>query len=298
MVISGLDQERQVIRILLTTLAAVAALAQPKPELMWPGGAPNAIGGEDADQPALTAYLAPKDKAVPTAVVVCPGGGYRNLAMDHEGRQIAEWLNGYGISAFVLKYRLGPRYRYPNQLLDVRRAVRMVRARAAQYGIAPDRIGVWGFSAGGHLTSMAGTQFEAAKPDAADPLDRPSSRPDFLVLCYPVISLKDPVAHKGSRQNLLGDAPDAAAVEAQSSETRVTAQTPPAFLFHTTDDQAVPVENALLFYGALRRHGVATEMHIYEHGRHGVGLAQTDPILSTWPRHLADWLRAHGWLNR
>jgi len=284
---------------MLSTVFAVALLAaEPQMILLWPGGAPGAVGNEDADRPTLTVYLPPADRAVPTGVVVCPGGGYAKLAMDHEGRQVAEWLNSLGVAAFVLKYRLAPRYRHPAPLEDAKRALRLVRSRAGEFRIAPDRIGVWGFSAGGHLASTLATHFDAGNPAAADPIERVSCRPDFAILAYPVISFASEYAHKGSRRNLLGDNPDPALVENLSNEKQVTAQTPPTFLFHTNEDQGVPAENSVLFYLALRRAGVPAELHIYERGRHGVGLAPDDPVLSSWPQRLADWLRVRGLLGR
>jgi len=218
--------------------------------------------------------------------------------MDHEGRQIAEWLNARGIAAFVLKYRLGPRYHHPAMLQDVQRAVRTVRARAGEFGVAPNRIGVWGFSAGGHLASTAGTHFDPGDAASGDPIERVSSRPDFLILAYPVITMDERYTHQGSRLNLLGENPDPKLVEDLSNDQRVTDQTPPAFLFHTSDDPAVPVENSVRFYEALRKAGVPAEMHIYEHGRHGLGLAQQDPALSTWPSLLENWLKSRGLLSK
>jgi acetyl esterase/lipase len=238
----------------------------------------------------------PKGSGSGAAIVICPGGGYQNLSMDKEGYAVAKWLNSLGVSAFVLKYRLGPRYHHPIELGDAQRAIRMVRSRAAEYGLQADRIGIMGFSAGGHLASTAGTHFDAGNASAADPLDRPGSRPDFMVLCYPVISF-GPFAHVGSRRNLLGDNPDPKLVENLSNELQVTKDTPPTFLFHTTTDSTVPVENSVMFYSALRKAGVPAELHIYERGPHGVGLATTDPVLSTWPARLADWLRIHGWVT-
>jgi acetyl esterase/lipase len=284
---------------MLSMAFALALLAnEPQTIVLWPGGAPGAVGNEDADRPTLTVYLPPAERAVPTGVVVCPGGGYAKLAMDHEGRQVAEWLNSLGVAAFVLKYRLGPRYRHPAPLEDAKRALRLVRSRASEFRIAPDRIGVWGFSAGGHLASTLATHFDAGNPAAADPIERVSCRPDFAILAYPVISFASEYAHKGSRRNLLGDNPDPALVENLSNEKQVTAQTPPTFLFHTNEDQGVPAENSVLFYLALRRAGVPAELHIYERGRHGVGLAPDDPVLSSWPQRLADWLRVRGLLGR
>jgi acetyl esterase/lipase len=284
---------------MLSMAFALALLAaEPQTIVLWPEGAPGAVGNEDADRPTLTVYLPPAERAVPTGVVVCPGGGYAKLAMDHEGRQVAEWLNSLGVAAFVLKYRLGPRYRHPAPLEDAKRALRLVRSRASEFRIAPDRIGVWGFSAGGHLASTLATHFDAGNPAAADPIERVSCRPDFAILAYPVISFASEYAHKGSRRNLLGDNPDPALVENLSNEKQVTAQTPPTFLFHTNEDQGVPAENSVLFYLALRRAGVPAELHIYERGRHGVGLAPDDPVLSSWPQRLADWLRVRGLLGR
>ena len=209
-------------------------------ELLWSGNAPGAVGTDDADKPSLTVYPAPETSAIRTAVIVFPGGGYGTLAMDHEGDQIARWLNSLGIQAFVLQYRIAPRYHYPAPLLDAQRAIRLVRAHAADYRISPGRIGIWGFSAGGHLASTAGTHFDAGDAHAADPIDRASSRPDFMILAYPVISFTTPYTHAGSMHNLLGDNPDPNLVPSLSNETQVTAQTPPTFLFHTNEDNGVP----------------------------------------------------------
>jgi acetyl esterase/lipase len=282
-------------------LSLGAGLAQPpanlpKADLLWPGGAPESQGIEDIDKPSLAPYLVPAGRGTGTAVIVCPGGAYGHLAMDHEGDQVAKWLNSLGVSAFVLKYRLGPKYHHPVELWDAQRAIRIVRSKAAEYRLSPDRIGIMGFSAGGHLASTAGTHFDAVDPANSDPIDRLSSRPDFLVLCYPVISFGE-FAHQGSRRNLLGDNPDPKLVASLSNETQVTARTPPTFLFHTTNDATVPVENSVMFYVALRKAGVPAELHIYERGPHGVGLAPTDEVLSTWPARLADWLRVRGLLN-
>ena len=281
---------------LLATAALAQPAATPKPEPLWPGGAPGAQGTEEVDKPTLAAYLMPAGRGTGTAVIVCPGGGYQNLSMDKEGDQIAKFLNSVGVTAFVLKYRLGPKYHHPIELGDAQRAIRTVRAKAAEYRVMPDRVGIMGFSAGGHLAATAGTHFETVNPIADDPIDRLSSRPDFLILCYPVISFQNYV-HQGSKRNLLGDNADSKLVENLSNDTQVTAQTPPTFLFHTNADTGVPPENSMLFYMALRKAGVPAEIHIYERGPHGVGLAQTDQALSTWPSRLADWLRVRGLLN-
>ena len=282
---------------LFQLIFATALLAQNRTELLYPKGAPGAAGTDEVDKPSLTYYVVDAAQSSGTAVIVCPGGGYRNLAMDHEGRQIAEWLNKQGISAFVLKYRLGPRYHHPAMLQDAQRAIRMVRAEAAKMGIAPNRIGIWGFSAGGHLASTASTHFDSGNASASDPIERMSSRPDFAILAYPVISLTTPYTHKGSKTNLLGDNPDPKLVESLSNELQVTSQTPPTFLFHTNEDTGVPPENSVLYYLALRKAGVPAEMHIYEPGRHGVGLAPTHPVLSSWGGRLADWFKTRGLLK-
>lgn len=283
-----------VITLWLSSLTAGAPA--PKVELLWPGGAPGALGNEDADRPSLTIYLPPAN-GVQSGVVVCPGGGYGMLAMDHEGKQIADWLNARGVAAFVLRYRLGPRYHHPIELGDAQRALRFVRYHAAEYGVAADKIGIWGFSAGGHLASTTGTHFDSGNPGTEEAIDRLSSRPDFMILAYPVISFTTPYVHRGSMRNLLGDNPDPQLVASLSNETQVTTQTPPTFLFHTTTDPSVPVENSVLFYLALRKAGVAAEMHIYEQGPHGVGLDLFDPILSAWSRQLERWMRLHGWVK-
>jgi enterochelin esterase family protein len=269
-----------------------------KVEPLWPKGAPEAVGNEPADQPTLTFYPAPPSTANGTAVIICPGGGYGFLAVDHEGRQPAEWLNEHGVSAFVLRYRIAPRYHHPAPLQDAQRAVRLVRANAAKWHINPERIGIWGFSAGGHLASTAATHFDDGKPNGPDDVERVGCRPDFLILCYPVVSMNAPPTHGGSRHNLIGDHPDQQLVDLLSNEKQVTSRTPPTFIFQTDEDKAVPAENCVAFYLALRKHGVPAEMHIYEKGQHGVGLAPRDPVLSTWPARLADWLRGRRLLNR
>jgi acetyl esterase/lipase len=253
-------------------------------ELLWKDGAPGALGAEEVDKPTITIYL-PKSNALPTGVVVCPGGGYQHLAIDHEGDQIAKWLNSLGIAAFVVKYRLGPRYHHPAMIDDAHQAIRIVRSRAREFGIAPDRIGIWGFSAGGHLASTAATHFT------------PETRPDFAILTYPVIALNTEYAHLGSLRNLLGDKPDPTLLASLSNETQVTKDTPPVFLVHASDDKVVPPENSILFYLALRKAGVPVEMHIYERGGHGFGLGQFDAALDSWPGRLADWLRLRGFLR-
>ena len=277
----------------------VTAQNRPQPEtvLLWPNGAPGAVENEEVDRPTLTLYPASGEHTTSTAVVVCPGGGYAMLADDHEGVQFARWFNSIGISAFVLKYRLGHRYRHPAPLQDVHRAIRYVRTHADQWGVAPDRIGVIGFSAGGHLASTAGTHFEGARPDSSDPLERVTTRPDFMILVYPVISFTTEYTHQGSRNRLLGEDPNPELVELLSNEDQVTSDTPPTFLVHADDDRGVPPENSILFYLALRKAGVPAEMHIYREGGHGFGLAYQRAILNEWPSQLRNWLLGMGLLK-
>ncbi len=271
---------------------------EPRTIPLWEGEAPGAQGNEDADKPSITIYAAYGRDLPGTAVIICPGGGYSALAMNHEGRQVANWFNALGVTAFVLKYRLGPRYRHPIELGDAQRAIRLVRARARDFGISPERVGMMGFSAGGHLASTAGTHFDRGRPAVSDAIERQSSRPDFLILGYPVISFTAPYTHKGSARNLLGDHPTQGLLEDLSNELHVTAETPPTFLFHTSADTAVPAENSIAFYLALHKAGVPAEMHIFESGPHGVGLDLRDAALGEWPALLANWLRLRGLLAR
>ncbi|HEV2296624.1 MAG TPA: alpha/beta hydrolase [Tepidisphaeraceae bacterium] len=260
---------------------------QPTSQPLYPHGAPGAIGREPKDVPTLTPYAARNPDG--SAMLIFPGGGYGNLA-HHEGEPVARWLASLGITSFVVHYRLGPRYRHPAMLHDAAHAVRTVRALAREWRVDNKRIGVLGFSAGGHLAATISTQFDAGDPSSPDPIAKVSSRPDLSVLCYPVITMSGVSAHTGSRQRLLGDNPPQELIDQMSAEKQVTERTPPAFIFHTADDPGVPVENALLYASALRSHKVPFELHIYEHGRHGVGLASDDPILRTWTERCAAWL--------
>ena len=272
--------------------------AEPQKILLWNNAAPGAQGTADADIPTLTLYLPFGDSKIPrTAVIVAPGGGYGWLASNHEGRQEADWLNSLGVTAFVLKYRLGPKYHHPIELGDAQRAIRLVRSRAQEFGIDPNHIGMMGFSAGGHLTSSAGTHFDSGNPSATDPIDRASSRPDFLVLIYAVISFTAPYSHVGSSKNLLGDNPDPKLLKELSSEQQVTKQTPPTFLVSTNQDETVPSENSVEMYLALRHAGVPAELHVFEKGPHGFGLDFQDPVLGQWPLLLANWMRSRGLLD-
>ncbi|MCZ8517704.1 alpha/beta hydrolase [Paenibacillus filicis] len=256
--------------------------------LLWPEGTPGALGQTEEDKPTLVPYLV-EGGGPRAAVIVCPGGGYARRAA-HEGEPVARWLNGLGISAFVVHYRVAP-YRHPQPWMDAQRAIRTVRHNAEAWNIDPSRVGLLGFSAGGHLASTAGTQFDYGK-EAADPIERLSSRPDLLILCYPVISLTE-MAHTGSRDNLLGENAEQEQAKQLSGELLVTEQTPPAFIWHTADDASVPVENALMFAAALRKKQVPFELHVYESGRHGLGLAEEHPA-GAWTEACAAWLTQRG----
>ncbi len=277
----------------LIVLFAVAALAVPPKEefRLWQGPVPGAKGKDPRDIPTLTPHW--PGKATGAAMVILPGGGYGGLA-NHEGAVYAQWLSGQGMTCFVLKYRLGSAgYRHPVMLHDVARAIRTVRANSKAWGIDPARIGVMGSSAGGHLASTIVVHFDGGNPKATDPVDRVSSRPDLGVLCYPVISMGK-FTHAGSRRNLLGNKPAPELIKLLSNELQVKPNSPPCFIFHTWEDQAVKVENALLFGTALRRQGVVVDLHIYEKGRHGIGLGSRELDLAKlhpWTRDLQFWLR-------
>lgn len=268
-------------------VCSMSALAQES-FAIWPNGAPGALGSDLKDVPTLTVFLA-KEGATGAAIVVLPGGGYGGLA-EHEGRAYAEWFNTLGIHAFVLKYRLGSAgYRHPRMLEDAARAVRTVRARAADWSVDPKRVGIIGSSAGGHLASTLLTHFDAGNSNGSDLVEKESSRPDLGILCYAVITMGK-FTHEGSKKNLLGPDPSAELVKYLSNELQVTKETPPTFLWHTVEDLAVPVENSLLFADALRKNGVSFDLHIYEKGRHGIGLANGHP----WTKDCAFFLKSRG----
>lgn len=265
------------------------------PIRLYAGDAPGALGQRPQDIPTLTPFPADPAKKTGATMLILPGGGYGNLA-EHEGTGYAEWFAARGITAYVLKYRLGSNgYRHPVMLNDAARALRMVRSFAKRDGLDPARIGVIGSSAGGHLASTLATHFDPAHPhgptlDAADPVDRESSRPDLAILCYPVISLGE-FAHAGSRRNLLGDQPSPELVQALSNELQVTKDTPPTFVWHTVEDKTVAVENALLFASACRRAGVPFSLHIYEKGAHGLGFGSTTRLAPPWGDQLLHWFK-------
>lgn len=293
--------------LLLTNFPSHAQQILP----LWPAGQiPNAKASAEPElydtsdvvhvgrvkRPDIAVYLPPGRVATGQAVVVCPGGGYVRLAYTWEGVEIAKWLNSHGIAAIVLKYRLPepgsnvtPRL---SPLLDAQRAIRLVRHHAKAWNIDPDKVGVMGFSAGGHLASTLGTHFDAQDAPPRDSIDRLSARPDFMILMYPVITMSEGYMHSGSRNRLIGENPPADLATYYSTDTQVTARTPPTILFHAGDDQAVPVENSLSFYRALVKHGVPAELHVYPTGGHGFGLAIGKGHLETWPDRCVEWLRS------
>lgn len=293
--------KKQITRSLrLATLilaSGTAVLAEPVPQLLWPDGAPDSNGLHGPEKagncignisiPTVTVYPAPEGKATGAAVVVMPGGGYGVVCVGSEGNPVVGELNERGITAVLLKYRL-PNQNHAIPANDARRAIRMTRAKAAEWGIDPERVGVWGFSAGGHLASTVATVFDAGDAEHKDPIERMSSRPDFAILFYPVISMKDGIAHQGSRRNLIGDAD---LVERYSNELQVTAETPPCFLLHSTDDRTVAVENSLRFYQSLVAHKVPAACLIYEEGGHGPGAFINNP---SWEGALDGWLKKRG----
>jgi len=292
-------------RILLSTLALLAGaslMAAPLPPVpLWPNGAPGALGTGDNDIPTLTAFLPDPDKATGAAIVICPGGGYGGLA-PHEGQGYAEWLADNGVAGIVLKYRLGSHgYRHPAMLNDAARAVRLTRSKAAEWKIDPKRIGIMGSSAGGHLASTLLTHFDAGKPDDADPVEHESSRPDLGILCYAVITM-GPNTHGGSRQNLLGSNPSPELIDLLSNEKQVTPQTPPCFIWHTWEDNAVKVDNSLAFAEALIKNRVPCDLHVFEKGPHGIGLSQGKNGVPAgevhpWAKDLLYWLRIRNFVK-
>jgi len=294
----------------LGALATTGTAQEPKTFPLWPEGAPGALGTETGnensagDVPTLTVYRPAPGKANGAALVVCPGGGYGFLATEHEGKDVAAWAQSLGMTAFVLKYRLGPRYQHPRMLEDAQRAIRTVRARASEWELDPKRVAILGFSAGGHLASTAATHFDAGKPDASDPIDRQSCRPDLAILVYPVIALATPYGHSGSLKNLLGPSPSKELVENLSNERQVTKDTPPTFLAHTDADKGVPAENSILFALALRKAKVPVELHLFEKGQHGLGLGTgwtgkiaPDAAFQAWPKLCATWLNRQGFFT-
>ncbi|GAB2840334.1 hypothetical protein GCM10027277_04100 [Pseudoduganella ginsengisoli] len=289
--------------MLMTSLNPAAGAAVP----LWPEGVPNAkpqLGAEYVNDglvanvsiPTLTMVAPAAGKANGTAAIICPGGGYARVAVEKEGMRYAQWLAGLGVTSFVLKYRMAE-FGHPAPLQDVLRAIRMVRARAAEYNVDPHRIGVVGSSAGGHLAASAGTLFDHPEGRTGAPLDNVAARPDFMILLYPVITMEGAAAHAGSRKALLGDKPSPELMRRMSLETRVTSATPPALLIHTQGDTGVPPDNSIAFYQALTRAKVPAELHIFEQGGHGVGMADGLGTTSAWPKRAEEWLRMRGLLG-
>lgn len=294
----------------LTLLCAVRLLGAETASpgiVLWPEGVPNLrsdIGPEQMEEgrvmhvttPTLRHRAPAAGTANGTAVILCPGGGYGSLSLDFEGTTYATWLSQLGVTTFVLKYRLRE-YGHPAPLQDVLRAVRLVRSRAAEFGINPERIGVMGSSAGGHLAASAGTLFDQADGRTGAALDAVSARPDFLILMYPVISMTSTATHAGSRTALLGAAPSPELLRLMSLELQVTTATPPTLLVHTQEDTAVPIENSILFFEALTRAGVPAEFYAFEHGPHGIGMNPGHGTTSNWPKRAEEWLSARGLLD-
>ncbi len=290
--------------LLLSCLSNIASAEAPKPvsEPLWPDGAPGVTANADGDVPQL--MITQVKSSTPTAaVVILPGGGYGGHAIGHEGYEFAEWFHSLGISSAICTYRMrgkgnnGQGYGHPAPMMDAQRAIQTLRSRAKELNIDPHRIGVIGFSAGGHLCSTVSTKFVDPDPNSQDPVMRVSSRPDFSILCYPVIGFDKPYTHRGSQRNLLGENPDPELVASLSNETQVSEQTPPTFLFHTQEDKAVPVENSVHYYLACKQNGVPAEMHIFAKGRHGVGLAKDLEGANQWPKLCAAWLTRLGMIN-
>lgn len=287
--------------------AGATRAAEPKTIELWPEGVPGLRAdatpekienarASNVHHPYFAVFPASADKAVGTAVIICPGGGYVRLSIENEGSLLAERLNAIGVTAFVLHYRM-QEYGNPAPLRDVLRAIRLVRSRAAEFGVKPNRIGVFGASAGGHVAASAATMFNDPEGKTGAELDAVSGRPDFAILLYPVITMKQPLTHLGSRQALLGANPTPELVDHLSAELRVTKETPPAFLVHTQEDRTVPVENSLMFFAALRAANVPAELHIWTKGGHGFGMRKDLGEASTWPDRCEEWMRANGWLT-
>lgn len=275
----------------LATFRGSAETLKPLP--LWPEGAPGALGTSSKDIPTITPFLAEGPNVSGAAMVVLPGGGY-GMHAPHEGKGYADWLVTNGISCFVVNYRLGSAgYRHPRMLEDAARAVRLVRSRAGEWNVDPKRVGIIGSSAGGHLASTLMTHFDRGNPDATDPVDKQSSRPDLGILCYPVITM-GPLTHGGSKKYLLGDNPSSELVENLSNELQVTKETPPCFIWHTWEDKAVKVENSLQFALALQKAGVPYDLHVYQKGAHGIGLGKNHP----WSSDCLFWLKAQGFLKQ
>lgn len=284
----------------LAALSLALFLLSPKPvtQYLWETRAPGATGDAPEDRPSIQIFLPPSYKATGTGVVICPGGAYVQIMSSYEGVDMAQWLNSVGVAAFVLNYRYSPRYYHPAPMNDALRAMRYVRYHAKEYGIVPNRIGIMGFSAGGHLASTVLTHYDEGSKIAGDPVDAVSARPDFGILGYPIITLDAPYTDPSIAVNLIGSNPSEEMRKKLSNHLHVNAQTPPTFLFHTAEDSLVKMENSEMFFDALRKAGVRSEMHIYEKGIHGAGLANGKglaadvPSLATWPVLAVNWMES------
>ncbi len=277
-----------------TLLNSFANLRAEEPQTirLWEGDAPGALGTEEKDVPTAIVYLPEKSTAPTGAIVIFPGGGYGHLAIDHEGHQIAQWANDMGLAGIIVSYRHRNRgYGHPAPMLDAQRAIRLTRQHADQWNIDPNKVGVLGFSAGGHLTTTVLTHFDDGHSDSQDAADKLSCRPDFGVVCYAVIGLGEEFTHQGSQKNLLGEAPSPELLRSLSNEKQVTARTPPCFVWHTAEDTAVPVENSLAFYAALAKAKVPAELHVFPVGKHGIGLGAAVPGANQWPELCHNWLK-------
>lgn len=266
---------------------------------LWGGEAPGAVGKEDQDIPKLYIYAATGEARTRSAVIVMPGGGYRSLVMEKEGAAEARWLNSHGVDAFVLQYRLGPRYHFPVPIEDGARAVRYVRSHAAELGINPSHIGVWGFSAGGHLAGYLAAIHDQGNSSAEDSVDRVSDRPDFAILSYARLSMDPSIPRSSSMEGLLGDSPSVESLQQISVAPHVTKDTSPSFIYSTSADQTVNPLNATAYYDAMKRAGAPVELHIFERGPHGTGMGQNLKgleELQVLPSLVEDWMQMHGWM--
>ena len=294
---------KQIVFLLIFFMSASAVFSQDKVLKVWPNGAPNDNGMKEPEEKydgvrvrnvseaEMYVYLPEKDNNTGAAVLICPGGGYWIEAMDHEGFDMARFFREKGIAGIVLKYRL-PYGHDEVPSSDARQAMRIIRANAVEWGIDPEKVGIAGSSAGGHLASTAGTVFDKGNPDSNDQIEKMSCRPDFMLLLYPVITMDEEFTHMGSRENLIGKGHNKELIRKYSNELNVNDETPPTFLILADDDGAVPPRNSIEFYSALKRFNVPAEMHIFQKGGHGFGIRQEGIPANNWPNLFIDWLKA------
>lgn len=283
-----------IVAVIVLFLSIRCHAVEPMTEPLWPGEVPHSLGSGEGHIPTLTYYRPDGETQTHVAVVICPGGGYSHLAVDHEGHDVAKWLNTFGVTGIVLTYRHGGQgYGHPVPLMDAQRALATVRSKASDLAIDPNRIGILGFSAGGHLASTLSTHYQQQVHTVGDEIDEVSCRPDFSILIYPVITMSDSFGHAGSKQHLIGDHPDDELAQSLSNYLQVTADTPPTFLVHADDDRVVPVENSLVYYKALRKAGVPAECHVFRQGGHGFGLAtgRRRGQAEVWPSLCERWMK-------